>query len=337
MHNLGVTSAARKILIALRRLGLEPMGQPERLAGGVSSDVYRVELSEGPVCVKRALARLRVAADWRAPVERSHSEVLWLRAVETIPGIVAPTVTAEDPAAHLFVMTWFEPSEHPVWKTELADGRIDPGFAGKVGAALAAVHAATAARPQMATDFANDDMFYDLRLEPYLLHAATRHPDLADALHALSKRTLERRVALVHGDISPKNILVGPGAPIFLDAECAWWGDPAFDLAFCLNHLLLKCVWRPSGARDFLAAFEALRTAYLAGVDFEPRVDLERRATELLAGLLLARVDGKSPVEYLTEARDQEFVRAAARDFISRKDLNLMSLAGQWAQRLQTR
>ncbi|MEZ5669788.1 MAG: phosphotransferase [Alphaproteobacteria bacterium] len=75
----------------------------------------------------------------------------------------------------------------------------------------------------------------------------------------------------MHGDVSPKNILIGPAGPVFLDAECAWYGDPAFDIAFCLNHLLLKCLWTPAATGRFLACFRALAEAWLAEVDWEPR------------------------------------------------------------------
>jgi Ser/Thr protein kinase RdoA (MazF antagonist) len=115
----------------------------------------------------------------------------------------------------------------------------------------------------------------------------------------------------VHGDISPKNVLVGTNGPVFLDAETAWYGDPAFDLAFCLNHLLLKCLARPNFSAAYLDCFAKFHSAYLSSVEWEPAPDLEQRAARLLPALLLARVDGKSPVEYLTE-RDRGFARAAA-------------------------
>jgi hypothetical protein len=137
---------------------------------------------------------------------------------------------------------------------------------------------------------------------------------------------------LVHGDVSPKNILVGPDGPVLLDAECAWYGDPAFDLAFCLNHLLLKCLWTPAAAAGFLACFDALTKAYMAGVVWERRADLEERAAGLLPGLFLARVDGKSPVEYLTAEADKERVRRVAGRFLAEPSATLMPIRNAWAE-----
>ncbi|MEO8115180.1 MAG: aminoglycoside phosphotransferase family protein [Phenylobacterium sp.] len=302
------------------------------LAGGVSSDVFRVDLPRGPICVKRALARLKVAADWNAPLERSTYEAAWLRVARDLGGPVVPEVLAEDPENHLFAMTWFAPEHHPVWKAELAAGRVDAGFAGEVGRALARVHAATAASPTLATAFDTDDLFTELRIAPYLLHAASAHPDLAPRIGALAAQTLAHRLALVHGDVSPKNILCGPSGPVFLDAECAWYGDPAFDIAFCANHLILKAAWKPAHAAAYATAFDALTEAYLAGVHWERAADLDARAGPLLAGLLLARVDGKSPVEYLTDEADKRRVRTVARDLLQRPHLTLAAVARTWAE-----
>ncbi|MGH8686646.1 MAG: phosphotransferase family protein, partial [Burkholderiales bacterium] len=171
--------------------------------------------------------------------------------------------------------------------------------------------------------------FYYIRLEPYLVATAARHPDRAAALLALVETTQHNKHALVHGDVSPKNILVGPQGPVFLDAECAWYGDPAFDLAFCLNHLLLKCLWVP-GARDrFLECFDALGSAYLGRYG---GTVLERRAASLLPGLLLARVDGKSPVEYVTEAAQKERVRSVARALLLAPPATLAEVRTAWQE-----
>jgi 5-methylthioribose kinase len=305
------------------------------LGGGVSSDIFKVTTGDRVFVVKRALARLKVAADWQAPIERNRYEVAWLREAAAIDPAMVPEVLAADDAGGIFAMAWLDPVRHPVWKDELRAGRVDLAFAAEVGRRMAAVHAATAGRADVARRFATDRIFHSIRLEPYLEATALRHATVAAALMALSQKTLATRRALVHGDVSPKNILAGPNGPIFLDAECAWYGDPAFDLAFCLNHLLLKCLWNRGASPSFLAAFEALRDGYLASVDWEPAAELEARAAALLPGLFLARVDGKSPVEYVTEERDRELVRSVALPLVAVAPDRLATISESWRAALQ--
>jgi aminoglycoside phosphotransferase (APT) family kinase protein len=279
------------------------------LSGGVSSEIWRVDVSAGPVCVKRALPRLRVAQHWEAPIERNRYERMWLEAAgAAVPG-AAPRILAGDDAAGLFAMQCLD---LPVWKKLLRQGKADAGFAAQVGTTLAAIHTATAGRADVASQFASDEIFYAIRLEPYLVSTGKAHPDLEERFDFLVRRTANTRLCLVHGDVSPKNILVGAGGPVFLDAECAWYGDPAFDLAFCLNHLLLKCLWVPRARAAFLQCFESLSQNYLKAVPFK---DVEARTASLLPALLLARVDGKSPVEYLTE-ENKRSVRRVARELL---------------------
>jgi aminoglycoside phosphotransferase (APT) family kinase protein len=187
----------------------------------------------------------------------------------------------------------------------------------------------------VAERFANDAVFPSIRLEPYLEATARVHPTLAPTLMALSRATLATKIALVHGDVSPKNILVGPRGPIFLDAECAWFGDPVFDLAFCLNHLLLKCIWVPAAADRFLASYDALKDAYLERVTWEQADVLEQRASRLLPALLLGRIDGKSPVEYITDERGKSRVREVATGLIASPVATLAEIRDAWAQQLR--
>ena len=329
-------SPPSEIIAALRRLGLltAPTARGERLTGGVSSDIWRIDLPAGPICVKRALAKLRVAAEWRAPVDRNRYEARWMQhANAAIPG-AAPRLLGQDEQAGLLAMEYLSPGDHPLWKAQLRDGHADPRFAAAVGDRLGRIHAATARQPDLAAEFPTDRIFFDIRLEPYLLATARAHPDLAAVLQALVAATQVNKHALVHGDVSPKNILAGPDGPVFLDAECAWWGDPAFDLAFCLNHLLLKCLWTPPARDGFLACFDALAAAYRAHILWEPPAALERRTVRLLPGLFLARVDGKSPVEYITTESDRNRVRRVARALLGSPPDRLSDMRQAWTREL---
>ena len=310
----------------LCRPGETPTG--EALAGGVSSDIWRVDLAGGAICVKRALPRLRVAQLWEAPVSRNRYEYEWLRiAGEVCPG-AAPSVLFRDD--HAFAMEYLDPAAHPVWKELLRRGRAAPAFAAQVGRTLAAIHAATAGSDEIARRFPTDEIFYAIRLEPYLAATGKAHPDLSRQLDSILKATAATKACLVHGDVSPKNVLCGPCGPVFLDAECAWYGDPAFDLAFCLNHLLLKCLWVPQAGRSFLECFDTLAQSYLAGVSF---ASVQARAAALLPALLLARVDGKSPVEYLNELQ-KEVVRRVARPLIASPVEKLEDVRRAWQESL---
>ncbi|EHR72167.1 phosphotransferase family protein [Burkholderiales bacterium JOSHI_001] len=318
--------------LALRELGLAGgealVGEP--LTGGVSSDIWRIDTPQGPVCAKRALPQLRVAAEWRAPIERNRYEARWMQVAQAaVPGS-APHVLGQHAGLGVLVMSYLPPGQHDLWKEQLRQGQAEIATAQAIGRTLAGIHRYSAARPELAAQFDTDRIFFDIRLEPYLVATARKHPDLEAALLALVTQTQTHPHALVHGDVSPKNILVGAGGPVLLDAECAWWGDPAFDLAFCLNHLLLKCLWAPQAAAGFLGCYAALAEAYLAQVDWEPRDAVEQRAAALLPGLLLARVDGKSPVEYLRSQTQRDRVRRSARALLLQAVARLAEVQAAW-------
>jgi aminoglycoside phosphotransferase (APT) family kinase protein len=300
------------------------------LTGGVSSDIWLVEMPGRRLCIKRALPALRVAADWQAPIERSTYEYAWMARVQAILPAAAPSLLGRSASGAMFAMAYLDPADHPLWKEVLLQGAVDAGFAGAVGAALATIHSATAKDTSIAADFASDHIFHAIRLEPYLLATMRRHPDIAPQLRALAEHTAATKRVLVHGDVSPKNILIGPSGPVFLDAECAWHGDPAFDVAFCLNHLLLKCMPLPHLSEALLQAFATFVSAYFARVDWEDPGDMERRCATLLPGLLLARIDGKSPVEYVVAEDDKQRVRNVARALLIEPPMRLAEIAGAW-------
>jgi fructosamine-3-kinase len=321
---------------ALERMNLSKAASlyGEPLTGGVSSDIWRIDLPGGPICIKRALPKLRVSAEWRAPVRRNLFEARWMRIASQAVPHATPTLLGQDEATGLLAMEYLPAERYPLWKARLRDGIVDIDFAASVGRTLGRIHAATAAQPSIAMDFPTDEIFFDIRLEPYLVHTARAHPDLLDRMQSLVETTQRNKHALVHGDISPKNILCGPRGPVFLDAECAWWGDPAFDLAFCLNHLMLKCLWVPTVRDALLAAFDAMTAAYLPLAAWEPVTALEARAAHLLPALFLARVDGKSPVEYITSKAQRRSVRAVSRRLLADPPDRLADVVKAWKEEI---
>ncbi len=299
-----------ELIAALRGAGLVGAGPVvfEPLAGGVSCDVWKVDGPQGPLVVKRPLEKLRVAADWRAPVERSASEVRWLRLARDVDPAMAPEVLADFPQLNAFALRFLP--DCPVWKDELSLGHVDPAFAAEVGRRIARVHAATAGSAAVQAQFPDPAMFRALRVDPFLRHVARNNAAVAAPLEALADQLDAARIALVHGDVSPKNILMAPAGPVILDAECAVYGDPAFDLAFCTTHLLLKAVWLDRA--DLQQAAAAMVAAYAQHIDWEDPAALLDRAGRLTAALLLARIEGKSPAPYLTEPLHRQAVRRQA-------------------------
>lgn len=304
------------------------------LAGGVSSDIWKVTTPDRVFCVKQALPKLKVAADWFAPVERNEFEVSWYSvASQLVPG-AAPAIFVQDKAAMLFAMEFLDPADHKLWKTQLHEGQVDGHGAAEAGRKLALIHKGTVNNQEVADLFPRKDIFHAIRLEPYLEATAANHPDLKDVLFGLSLRTAETQICMIHGDVSPKNILMGPEGPVFLDAECACMGDPAFDLAFCLNHFLLKCLWTPYSTAAFLDAYSQMTNAYLNEINWEQPKDFEARCASLLPGLFLARVDGKSPAEYVTEEHQKDQVRRVARDLLLNPRLQLNDVSEAWEKEL---
>lgn len=319
----------------LVRAGDEPAWTP--LAGGISSDIWRVDLPGRSLCVKRALPQLKVARQWQAPIERNAYEWAWIRFAAAHCPDAVPEPVASDPVQGVFAMRFLDPREYPVWKERLLEGVAQPHVAAAVATIVARLHAASAGDAEVAQRFRTDSIFHAIRLEPYLLATAERHPALAARLRALAAQTAGTHVALVHGDVSPKNILLGPRGPVLLDAECAWYGDPAFDAAFCLNHFLLKCIARPQTADDYLACFEAFASTYLAGVLWESQAAIECRIAALLPALFLARIDGKSPVEYITEDRERQRVRETACPLVADAPQRIADVASRWRDALALR
>ena len=243
---------------------------------------------------------------------RNAAEAAYMRAVADWLPHAVPRILAEDPDAGLFAMEYLPPEDFPLWKAQLLDDRVDVAFAAAVGRDLARIHALSAVAPDLQIAFRARR---DIRSDPDRALPACDGPRASSARRA--SRGARRANACDAARAGsrrrePEEHPLGASGPVFLDAECAWFGDPAFDLAFCPNHLLLKGAREGADRALFLAASKRSPAAYLAGVDWEDAIGLEARAASLLPALFLARVDGKSPVEYLTEERERDAVRRCA-------------------------
>ncbi|MET8871924.1 phosphotransferase [Nocardia sp. NPDC004604] len=281
------------------------------LSGGVSNEVLAVRGDGVDVVVKQALPRLRVTQEWFADPARILVEAAALRlAGELDPTAVPKVIDTDDQALTLTIER--ARGQWKDWKSQLLAGTIEPAVAGTVATALARWHTGTAGQSRLAADFGNAH-FASLRIAPFYRAAGAANPGLTGKVDALADQLLRERTCLVHGDFSPKNILVNGTDAWVIDWEVAHYGSPVFDLAFLNTHLLLKAVNRPEDTLDYHRVADAFNHGYSSAV----RGDLVPESGQLAAHvgcLLLARVDGKSPAEYLTHSgreRARELALAA--------------------------
>jgi len=273
--------------------------------GGVSGELTFLDGPDGPTVVKRALPKLKVAADWFASPKRSAVEAACLRVLADVLGQeCVPRVLWVDEQAHAFGMQRL-PDHLVVWKARLLSCDTDLTTARRVGQLLGQMHTRTSARADLAEQFDDRAYLFDLRIRPYHQRVAERQPRLAEAVDSVVEGMLRDRRCLVHGDFSPKNLLTDGPAVVVLDCEVAHWGDPRFDVAFCLSHLLLKTLHSAQCAERLAA----VATAYLDAYAVDGLGVMDHELSRATGCLVLARVIGDSPVDYLDtpELRDAAF------------------------------
>lgn len=287
-------------------------GVPDvRFEGGVASDLRIIEGPDGPVVIKRARGKLRVAADWFSDPARSLVEAAALQAMAELMGSAhVPRVLWTDAARNEFAMELVPPRLRN-WKQDLMDGTVNLETASTVGRLLGRMHAASFGRRDLELRFADQRFFRELRIEPYFRRTADRNPELAAAIDRAATALLARRETLVHSDLSPKNVLANGPEVVFLDCEGAHWGDPRFDLAFILHHLLLKADRKGASRATFLEATAQLLKGYLST---GARI-IDAELARLVGCLTLARLEGDSPVDYLADL-DLVHVKGRARRLI---------------------
>jgi 5-methylthioribose kinase len=294
--------------------GLFPAGselRSEWLSGGVSNAVILVtEVVTGrQLILKQAREQLRTVVEWRSRVDRIWREVAALRVLkELVPAGMVPEVLFEDRDNYLFAMTAV-PAGHTTWKQRLLAGESRPEVYRELGSFLGRVHSGTWGGVHVPAELHDQVVFDELRLDPYYCWTARQQPSVAPELIELAKATASRSDCLTLADFSPKNILVFDGRLAVVDFETAHLGDPAFDLGFFTTHLVLKSIHLPAIREELLAGVGEFLHAYHREFS-RPEIpaEIEARFPRHLAGCLLARVDGKSPVDYLSTA-EQQFVR----------------------------
>jgi phosphoglycerate dehydrogenase-like enzyme/aminoglycoside phosphotransferase (APT) family kinase protein len=289
-----------------------PCNEPARiLDGGVSSDIRIIETPDGPQVVKQALTKLRVHADWFADADRSSTEAAALRTGRNLLGAnTVPAVLWEDRDQHTFAMEFIGlPFES--WKERLLRGQVDVQAASAAGRILGALHHCSRDRQDVREEFQDQTYFEQLRIDPFFRRTGETCPEHASGLMRIAEGMSNRRTALVHGDYSPKNLLTDGQRIVVLDWECAHWGDPRFDIAFCLSHLILKSFHADLDSGSAIACADAFSTAYRQTNPGFWDIPL----VEITGALLMARICGVSPIDYL-ERLDVDAVRQLAASYL---------------------
>jgi len=315
------------------------------LAWGVSNIVLRVDTPKRSFVVKQSRKQLRTPIEWFSQLERIWREVDAMRVLEAIlPVGAVPRVLFDDRDNYLFAMEAVE-ADHRVWKAELLAGQMDVAVAAHLGQFLAIVHRDTRGVTTLMDLLGDRTIFDELRLDPFYRYMAESIADeeLAESLRRLIDSTLAESECLVLADFSPKNILLTRSGPVVVDFETAHVGDPAFDIGFFLSHILLKVVFHRERLEEALALARSFWREYgrelgsgllgsgllgsgllgsgLLGSGLEVKetrdCEFERRCVFHLGACMLARVDGKSRVDYLQEDWQLDLVRSYCRDILT--------------------
>lgn len=305
----------KKYLVERKIVGSAPSVFIESLSGGISNSVIKIISDKGRFVLKQALPKLKVSTEWISGIERSNTEKNALKFLtKIIPGVV-PDLVYEDEDNYLFIMTCV-PEPAVTWKSLLRMQDCNERIARKVGEILGTIHQSTHNSQEARELFYDKKFFYQLRVEPFFEFLKIKHPGLKKEIDQHIAECLDRENSLVIGDYSPKNILVYSENVVVIDFEVAHYGDTSFDLGFLSTHLLLKSLKAQETRSSYYNILQHAIDGYFSCVHFTKRSNIELLAVRQLAWILLARIDGKSPAEYVTQEKEKQFIRYVSNEIL---------------------
>ena len=288
----------------------------EPLKGGVSCEIYKVDTATNSYCIKKALKKLRVEKDWYADPIRSYYEYLWLKKTKKILPNSIPEVISYNRIKNYLIIEYLNMSKYSNLKEDLLKGKVDLNNLNKLTKKLLYIHKNLKSHYNKKIFQSHNFNFIKLRINPYLLELNKTYPELKKYINETVKLLRNNQHTVIHADFTPKNILVSKNKQIILDAETANYGDPSFDIVSLINHLIIKLLFVNKNKKNFVLALKKIFNIYHSNVTWEEKQDIIKRSKTLLPLMILARVDGKSPVEYIKNNKEKNKLRRIALDLI---------------------
>jgi len=298
----------------------------KKLKGGVSSEVYKIKTSKNIYCIKRSLKKLLVKKDWYADTSRIKYEYLWLKHCKNFIPNSVPKLYYYNDKEKYFSLEYFDERKFRTLKELFFKRLINKDVIKKISLDLQTIHLKSANIPTKKIFSNNNKNFYDLRLDAYFNEIGRVHVNLQNHVRLINKNYYKFSTTLVHGDFSPKNILVNNKTIKIIDAETCNFGDPVFDLVFFTNHLLIKSLIIPEIKEKLLESYLYFYNIYFSNLKNNEIESYLKRIIKMTPIMLLARVDGKSPVEYIHKKNIKDKIRQKSMQLINTRIKNLKDI-----------